>query len=167
MLKQISVAAIVFGMSVSIAVGAGAFPYTFAEYETDYQHTQGSMYTAAHGRAEPGQVWDMCRFPKNRDACADLNSREHIVNVTVNEVASYGTRETNGVATYVQGSFITNAGNAVDVSFSLVGSEPASLAEGQLVSDVDWCHFSYKGYEVIYRPTEKSNWFVPVLGVWI
>ena len=116
MLKQISVAAIVFGMSASIALGAGAFPYTFADYEADYQHTQGSMYTAAHGWAEPGQVWDMCRFPKNRDACADLNSREHIVNATVNEVASYGTRETNGVATYVQGPFITNAGNAVHIA---------------------------------------------------
>ena len=40
-------------------------------------------------------------------------------------------------------------------------------AEGQLVGNVDWCHFSYKGYEVAYRPTEKSNWFVPVLGVWV
>lgn len=163
MLKQISVAAIALGVSASIAMGTGAFPYTFAEYEADQPHTQGSMYTAAHGWAEPGQVWDMCRFPKNRDAYADLNAREHIVN----EVASYGTRETNGIATYAQGLFVTNAGNTVDVSFSLVGSEPASLVEGQLVGDVDWCHFSYKGYEVIYRPTEKSNWFVPVLGVWI
>ena len=40
-------------------------------------------------------------------------------------------------------------------------------AEGQLVGNVDWCHFSYKDYEVIYRLTEKSNWFVPVLGVWV
>lgn len=167
MLKQISVAAIALGMSASIALGAGAFPYTFAEYEADQSHAQGSMYVAAHSWVEPGQVWDICRFPKNRDAYADLNAREHIVNITVNEVASYGTREANGVVTYAQGSFVTNAGNAVDVSFSLVGSEPASLVEGQLVGDVDWCHFNYKGYEVIYRPTEKSNWFVPVLGVWI
>ena len=41
------------------------------------------------------------------------------------------------------------------------------LAEGQLVADVDRFRFGYKDYEVIYRPTEKSNWFVPVLGVWV
>ena len=40
-------------------------------------------------------------------------------------------------------------------------------AEGQLVADVDWCHFSYRGYEVICRPAEKSNWFVPVPEVWV
>ena len=45
--------------------------------------------------------------------------------------------------------------------------EDTYSAEGQLVGNVDWCHFSYKGYEVVYRPTEKSNWFVPVLGVWV
>lgn len=41
------------------------------------------------------------------------------------------------------------------------------LAEGQLVADIDWFRFGYKGYEVIYRPTEKSNWFVPVPEVWV
>lgn len=32
------------------------------------------------------------------------------------------------------------------------------------MGNVDWCHFSYKDYEVAYRPTEKNNWFAPVLG---
>ena len=106
------------------------------------------------------------QVPKNRNAYTDLNVSEHIVYVTVNEVASYGTREANGITTYAQSSFITNAGNTVNVSFFLTGSEPVSLVEGQLVADVDWCHFSYKGHEAIYRLTEKSNWFAPILGAW-
>ena len=87
--------------------------------------------SATHSWAEPGQVWDICRFPKNRDTYADLNAREHVVYVTIDEVASYGTREANGATTYAQGSFITNAGSIVGVLFSLTGGEPVSLAEGQ------------------------------------
>lgn len=109
----------------------------------------------------------MCRSPKSRNAYTDLNAQEHVVYAAVNEVASYGTREADGVTTYAQDLFITNVGNTVDVSFSLVGGEPASLAEDQLVADVDWCHFSYKGHEAIYRLTEKSNWFAPILGAWV
>lgn len=107
-----------------------------------------------------------CAGPKNRNAYTDLNAQEHVVYTAINEAASYGTRETNGTTTYAQGLLIANAGNTVNVSFSPVRSEPVSLVEGQLVADVDWCHFSYKGHEAIYRLTEKSNWFAPILGAW-
>lgn len=166
MMKSMAMALLGMGLSATVAAGASAYPYTISEYVADHAGITRVMYVSpGYGWAEPGQVWDMCRI-SGWGAGDSRGTYEHVVYVTVEQFASYGFYGVNGIETYVQGSFETYGGNTVDVSFRLMGSD-ASYEMANLIGNFDTCQLSYGGYEVIYRPTEKSNWFVPVLGVWI
>lgn len=165
MMKTMALALLGAGLSATVALGATAYPYTIAEYEADYVGGRIMYASPDYGWVEPGQLWDMCRII-DYGGGPKAGTYKHVVYVTVEEVASYGFYGVNGIETYAQGSFETYGGNKVDVSFCIVGSD-ASYETRNLIGDFGTCRLSYEGYEVIYRPTEKSNWFVPVLGVWI
>ena len=145
-----------------------SYPYMMDEYLADKGGAAGSMYVNDWGWVEEGQTWELCRVTRGPKVSEEDASYEHAAYVTVDRVATYGTYQVNGYETYAHACFTTYAGNTVEVSFSMVGS---SLRESYMyrnqIRSLDDCYLSHNGYQVVYRPTDKSNWFVPVLGAWI